>query len=633
MQNYKPLYHYKRIKTLPVQIGNIILGSDYPIRLQSMTNTSTDAIEATVKQCIKIFDAGADFVRITVPSIKDIENFKLIKIKLHEAGYKKPLIADVHFNYKIAYEVAKIAEKVRINPGNFIPSNTQTENLENKIEEKFVPLLEICKQYGTALRIGVNHGSLPSYILEKYGDTPQGMVETAMQFLRICKKYNFHNVVCSMKASNPLIMVYSNRLLISKMLENNIVYPIHVGVTEAGYGDEGRIKSAIGIGCLLIDGIGDTIRVSLTEEPDKEIPVGKIILNYLEEKKNLKTPEINPSLPINPYEYYKINTLSISNFGGKNLFRVILNVDNNYNNHNISNIRNLLEKISTNSLNENLSVDAIFLNNVLDYSILQNISTIKIPIFIHYQKIKNIQLYHDNIIPVLSPTDFLSHNVDNVNSLMLSLKDLNDELLKKLKNSPNTILIIENDNETDIYGQRALIYHFINNKIFNPIILKRNYENISSLEELQIKASIDYSIFLIDGLCDGLLITCHPDILFEEILSTSYNILQATRRRITKTEFISCPSCGRTHFNIIEIVKTIKEKLGHLKGIKIAVMGCNVNGPGEMADADYGYVGSGPGKVNLYKGKEIVKRNIPESEALDELINLIKSYGDWIEKY
>lgn len=604
------------------------MGNEYPVRLQSMTNTLTNDIENTVNQCKKIFDAGADFVRITVPSMKDVENFKKIKEKLNKLGYTKPLIADVHFNYKIAYEVAKIAEKIRINPGNFIPANVSPDNVEKQIEEKFAPLIEICKQYNTAIRIGVNHGSLPPYILEKYGDTPQGMVETAMQFIKICHKYNFHQLVVSMKASNPLIMVYSNRLLINRMMEEGIIFPIHVGVTEAGDGEEGRIKSAIGIGCLLLDGIGDTIRVSLTEEPEKEIPVAKTIINYIEEKKSLKVPIIKPDIPHNPFEYNKINSASISYFGGINPFKVLIGIDVNQNT--IKHLNQIFEE----NINEYQLIDGIFIKNINNFLLINELIKYKKPLFINYQLISNTTIdFNDTIIPVLKPNEL---EIDNLNSfstkcITLSLKNINNDILNKIKNSSDIILLIENDNETDIYGQRALIYYLINNNILNPLILKRDYKNISSLEELQIKASIDFSIFLVDGYCDGMIIDTNQNFLPEEILKISYDILQASRRRITKTEYISCPTCGRTHFNIIEVLKTIKSKTGHLKGIKIAVMGCNVNGPGEMADADYGYVGAGPGKVNLYKGKQLVKKNIPESEALDELIKLIKISGDWVD--
>lgn len=628
MLSYTPLFKYERLKTLPVLIGKIILGNGNPIRLQSMTNTLTNDIENTVNQCKKIFDAGADFVRITVPSMKDVENFKKIKEELHKSGYTKPLIADVHFNYKIAYEVAKVAEKIRINPGNFIPANGNPDNVEKQIEEKFTPLIEICKQYNTAIRIGVNHGSLPQYILEKYGDTPQGMVETAMQFIKICQKNNFHQVVVSMKASNPLIMVYSNRLLINRMIEEGIMYPIHIGVTEAGEGEEGRIKSSIGIGCLLLDGIGDTIRVSLTEDPKKEIPVAKTIINYIEEKKSLKIPYLKPKIPHNPFEYNKIKSISISNFGGKNLFKVLISVDVN------QNTLKLLNQIFEKNIYKGQLIDGIFIKNVDDFLLINELIKNKKPLFINYQILNNTNINsNDNIIPVLKPNelDFNNLNSFRTKCLVLSLNDVNDDILNKIKNSPDIIILIENDNETDIYGQRALIYHLVNNNILNPLILKRNYNNISSLEELQIKASIDFSIFLVDGYCDGMIIDTNQNFLPEEILNLSYDILQASRRRITKTEFISCPTCGRTHFNIIEVLKTIKSKTGHLIGTKIAVMGCNVNGPGEMADADYGYVGAGPGKVNLYKGKQLVKKNIPESEAIDELIKLIKISGDWID--
>jgi len=622
MDLYTPLFNYKRIKTPIVNIGNISMGDNYPIRIQSMTNTNTSDIEATVLQCKKIFDAGADFVRITVPSIKDIENFKKIKEKLSEAGYTKPLIADIHFNYKIAYEVAKIAEKIRINPGNFLPPIIdKNKSIEIQIEEKFVPLIKICKEYNTAIRIGVNHGSLPSHILEKLGDTPEGMVETVMQFLRICKNYNFYNVVVSMKSSNPLIMVLSNRLLINKMYEEDVVFPIHIGVTEAGEGEEGRIKSAIGTGCLLLDGIGDTIRISLTESPEKEIPVAKMIINYVEEKKSLQMSPIIPTIPHNPFGYKKINTYPIKDFGGKNPFRVLLNIKN------VTHYK---------SFNSDFTPDAFFIENLENIEILKEFSNYKKPFFIYQSLLRenSLPLNNDYIIPLFSVAEFLQNNIDpsSINSLLLSVRDVNNTLIKKLKKHSNTIIIVDNDDTTDIYGQRALIYHLINNKIYNPIILKRKYNNINSLEELKIKASIDYSIFLIDGFLDGMLIDVNDNISSHDILDTSFGILQASKRRITKAEFISCPTCGRTHFNIIEVIKSIKEKTGHLKGIKIAVMGCSVNGPGEMADADYGYVGAGPGKVNLYKGKKIVKKNVPENEALNELINLIKLNGDWIDR-
>ena len=545
---------FMRFETREVLIGNIPLGGSNQVRVQSMTNTDTNDTDATVEQAIRLVKAGCEYVRITAQGEREAENLKVIKQKLHDLGYKVPIIADVHFNPHIAEIAAGYVEKVRINPGNFTDkkrsSVSPVMNYNNEIErirKRLSPLIYICKQYGTAIRIGSNHGSLSDRILDRYGDTPEGMAEAALEFIRICRENDFHKLVISMKSSNVKVMVQSTRLLVSRMMAEGMNYPVHLGVTEAGDGEDGRIKSSAGIGALLEDGIGDTLRVSLTEDPEAEIPVARTLANYYSGRKGNKSKP--QSLPWDPFSFQRRATNPVSDIGG-NFPPVII-----------------LSK-------------------------------------------KDLQKYTEVHFVALTSVD----KIKRINAI-----DLNNK---------NTVFIISSA-RAGVRKERNLIAALMNRGINLPVIIKRKYN--CSAEELIIRASADYGSLLVDGLIDGMWIQA-PGISSSDSLSElSLGILQATGAKISKAEFISCPSCGRTTYNIQESLKNIKARTSHLKGLKIGVMGCIVNGPGEMSDAHYGYVGSGKGKITLYKGKQVVKKNIDEAFAVQALIELIKENNDWQE--
>lgn len=543
---------YKRRKSSVVYIGNTPMGGDYPIRIQSMTNTSTLDTETSIRQCIRIIEAGGEYVRLTAQGVREAENLRAIKDGLRALGYQTPLVADIHFNPQAAEAAAKIVEKVRINPGNFVDpvkkfktiaySGEEYRKELDKIRQRFVPFLNICREHRTAIRIGVNHGSLSDRIMSRYGDTPEGMVESCMEFLRICVDENFTNVVISIKASSTLVMVKTVRLLVLRMEQEGMNFPLHLGVTEAGDGEDGRIKSAVGIGTLLLEGIGDTIRVSLSEDPEAEIPVAKALLDYIREK------NCHPAL----------NECSQA----RNDIPIV---------------------ISDRSQTTDDSTDA---DLVPDYFYTGNLS------------------------------------VGNVSFFPLSLREITDETIEKLKNNPKTIILLHAENN-DVNEQKECIFILCNTRVTNKVVIWNTY-NENDLETFQIKSATDCGSFFLDRLADGLMLSNHNSIITpQSIDSCSFGILQATGRRISKTEYIACPGCGRTLFDLQNTLKKIKEATTHLKGLKIGVMGCIVNGPGEMADADYGYVGAGAGRVSLYKGKECVKKNIPEAEAVDELLRLI----------
>lgn len=560
-------YNYQRFKTRIVKIGNTALGGENPIRIQSMTNTDTMNTDATVAQSIRMIEAGCEYVRITAPGVKEAENLANIKNELVKRGYQTPLIADIHFNPKAAEIAASIVEKVRINPGNYIDRNTGKFEFTDKeyqeelqrISERIFPLIEICKKNQTAIRIGTNHGSLSNRILNRYGDTPEGMAESAMEFIRILNGFYFHNLVLSMKSSNVKVMIASTRLLVAKMKTEGFNYPIHLGVTEAGDAEDGRIKSAAGIGALLHDGIGDTIRVSLTEDPEFELPVARKIVDFYTKTISENISE-TLAFPANPYQYYKRKSLLINEIGSNQAVKIV--GDNN--------------------------ADFSYINNQL----VNNKTTLSI----EYLIVDNLEFFENDTLH----------------------KNLSDKIL---------VFDLKKQNS---FQERKLFSLLNKYQIESPVIIKKTY-NISDLEQFQMKAAADFNTLLVDGFCDGIWIE-NPNFDLGLITKTSFNILQACGVRISKTEFISCPSCGRTQFRIMDALKLIKERTSHLKGLKIAVMGCIVNGPGEMADAHYGYVGAGNGRITLYKGKEVVEKNIAESEALDKLIELIKINGDWINK-
>jgi len=625
---------FKRFSTRKVKIGNSSIGGNAPIRIQSMTNTDTLDTKASVAQTIRIFDAGADFVRLTVQTAKHAENLAQIKKSLIENGYSQPLIADVHFNPKVAEVSARIIEKVRINPGNFVDvnkirqksySNKEYEAELDKIRTKFRYLIDICKESGTALRIGANHGSLSSRIVDKYGDTPEGMVASVMEFLRIARDENFHEIVISLKSSNTRVMVFAYRLLMKQMIAENMNYPLHLGVTEAGDGEDGRIKSAVGIGTLLADGLGDTIRVSLTEDPELEIPVAKKIADYVLQGINHEVIKNPVSCQKNPFEYAKRKTLSVKNIGGENTAVVIGDLSD-YEIINDEHITKLLFKIDNKNnqwYKNDLSPDYIYIGNA---TVQFSSSGLKI--------IRNYceQNTQSEYVLFKSPEEYLNakNKADEINFIQVC-NDIDTSLLKALSSKQNIVFVLYSNNKNSVADKRNFIHRLIKADIKTPVISFNTYDD-KITEDFQIKASLDNGLLLIDGLLDGIMLHNTNKNLISESVKTAFGILQASRTRITKTEYISCPSCGRTLFDIQDVTQEIKRKTEHLKGVKIGIMGCIVNGPGEMADADYGYVGTSPGKVSLYRGQTVVKKNIQGKEAVNELILLIKNDGKWIEK-
>ena len=632
------LFRYERRKTNDVQIGDIPLGSNFPIRLQSMTTTDTMDTLGTVNQSIKMIDAGSDYVRITAPSIKEAKNLRNIKKELIKKGYNTPLIADIHFTPNAAEIAARIVEKVRINPGNYADtkkfnfisySDQEYENEIERISKRFKPLIHICKEYGTAMRIGTNHGSLSDRIMSRYGDTPLGMVESALEFLRICKNENFHNIVLSMKSSNPIVMVEAYRLLVYRMSLENMHYPLHLGVTEAGEGEDGRIKSSVGIGTLLEDGIGDTIRVSLTEEPEFEIPVAKSLVNrYLNRSEHKKIKKISTN-PINPFEYKPRVTNKSLNIGSENVPRVILDLSC----ENEKELFNSIHQIGYQYVVKNdkweiseMGADYVYLgNNKINFKIPGTLGVIQ-----------NINIWDKNnkfSFPLITKKDIEEDDLqlsENLNFLEIYAHESINEILDFIKNQPKLVLILKTSNSHGLAEQRSFIMNIMNNNLKIPIIISRSYSNLS-VSDFQIYASTDLGGLLVDGMGNGIFISAVNCGQLKNINESSFGILQATRTRITKTEFISCPSCGRTLFDLQEVTARIRLKTQHLKGLKIGIMGCIVNGPGEMADADYGYVGTGIGKISLYKKQEVVNRDVPMDEADQALINLIKENGDWID--
>ena len=635
------LSSYSRWKTREVKIGDIPVGANNPIRIQSMTTTDTMDTKKTVEQSIRMIDAGCEYVRVTAPGIKEAKNLANIKKELQKRGYNTPLIADIHFTPNAAQVAAKIIEKVRINPGNYADrkkfnyieyTDNQYNNEIERIRRRFLPLVEICKEYGTAMRIGTNHGSLSDRILSRYGDTPMGMVESAMEFLRICGDENYHNIVLSMKASNPIIMIEAYRLLVKCMKRENMNYPLHLGVTEAGEGMDGRIKSALGIGTLLEDGLGDTIRVSLTEEPEFEIPVAKNILKRYKKRIQNNTIDNIKKYPINPFEYSKRETRSVVNIGGGNVPRVV----NDFSGlHSIS--HSTLSDVGYTYFEESdkwgisdFACDYIYVENKeIDFKIPGTLGVIQK--FSIWKNSKKHQHY-----PLLTVEEYLNNkNVHaELNFISTSLSNLTDEVIRKTQKDDTAVLFIESHNDSGFAEQRCIFVKLINAKNQTPVVISRTYDKLS-LSELQLYSASDIGGLFIDGLGDGIYLSNNETKLdssgIKDFNSTALGILQATRTRITKTEYISCPSCGRTLFDLQEVTARIRNKTQHLKGLKIGIMGCIVNGPGEMADADYGYVGTGVGKISLYKQQNIIKRDVPMEDADQALIDLIKMNGDWIE--
>ena len=640
------LTSYSRRKTVEVDIGGVKCGGDNPIRVQSMTTVDTMDTAGSVEQIIRMVDAGCEYVRLTAPSIKEAQNLESIKKELRARGYNVPLIADIHFTPNAAELAAKIVEKVRINPGNYadkkrfeqIEYTDETYQAElERIREKFSPLVNICKEYGTAMRIGTNHGSLSDRIMSRYGDTPLGMVESALEFIRICEDMGYYDIVISMKASNPQVMVQAYRLLVRKLDDEGLKpYPLHLGVTEAGEGEDGRIKSAIGIGTLLEDGLGDTVRVSLTEEPEAEAPVAAMLVDRYNDRAGHQPIAPVEKIPVNPYVYTRYSTREAGNIGGQNVPRVIADYSG-------------LEAITPKDLRKighfylpepdkwsmnDLGADYIYTGeNTIDFMLPNGLKQI-MP-----YKLWKEHAGRKNIFPLLTVSEWQSADITHqtLNFIQVDAAQMDTGILDKAREDKSVVFMLSTDNAHAYAAMRRFFFELMNQQLDVPVVIQRSYKELNK-DELRLFAATDMGGLLIDGMGDGVWLEPLAAGDREELLSnlkvantTCFGILQAARTRITKTEYISCPSCGRTLFDLQETTAMIRKRTDHLKGIKIGIMGCIVNGPGEMADADYGYVGSGKGKITLYKGKDVMKRGISSEKALDELIEIIKEDGNWIE--
>ena len=677
MQLYcESLIEYKRLKTREVKVGELLLGNFHPIRVQTMTTTNTMDTMATVEQSIRCIEAGSELIRITAPSKNEAENLLNIKNELKKRGYSTPIVADIHFTPNAAEIAARIIEKVRVNPGNYVDKKkfeqieyTDAEYGEeiDRIRERFTPLVKICKEYGTAMRIGTNHGSLSDRIMSRYGDTPIGMVESAMEFLRIARGETYHNIVLSMKSSNPQVMVQAYRLLIKTMFDEfGEIYPLHLGVTEAGDGEDGRIKSAVGIGTLLEDGIGDTIRVSLTEDPEFEIPVCKdLVKRYASRESGAGSQEsisVIEKSPYNPFEYKRRETFAVDNIGGKHVPVVIADLSK-------------IDKITTTHLQSigytyddatdkwaisDAAADYIFTGNqLLDFALPGTLKTIVYPAA--WDEAANSPLATkwrgeggEVYFPIFGDSGYAEakNKSNQLNFVMLDCfsddNSINDYThLDKLANDPTVVICLSSTNTNAMQSVRRMFAELMNRDIKNPVVLITD-SNWQTPDEHLIHFATETGALFLEGLGDGICLGYSNKSKLENIKATgktylevkdiyqftnntAFSILQATRTRISKTEYISCPSCGRTLFDLQETTAKIRAVTNHLKGVKIAIMGCIVNGPGEMADADFGYVGSGPGKITLYKGKEVMKRNVNSDVAVEELINLIKESDAWVE--
>lgn len=648
---YAPsLISYQRRVTIPVQIGSLMMGSDFPIRIQSMTTVDTMDTQGSIEQSIRMIDAGCELVRITAPSVKEAQNLENIRKGLRERGYTTPLVADIHFTPNAAELAARIVEKVRINPGNYADkkrfdiidyTDASYEAELDRIRAKFLPLVNICKEYGTAMRIGTNHGSLSDRILSRYGDTPLGMVESALEFLRICEDENYYNIVISMKASNTQVMVEAYRLLCKRLEDEKFKsYPLHLGVTEAGDGEDGRIKSAVGIGTLLEDGLGDTVRVSLTEDPEFEVPVAQQLVRRYQERASLASPiekfesklGSNFDSPINPFVHQKRSTHEIQNIGGNQLPRVIADFSN------LKNIQmNDLKSIGHFYLPEpdkwamnDLGADYLYTGNqTIDFMLPNGLRQIQNAELWQLQRDeKSYPLYtYDSWLMESKPhnqLNFIRVNADCISS--------DKDILNKIAESKNIVLVLYSQNQHGMADIRRAFFELIQLNLTIPVILHLSCDDVNE-DQLQLFAPTDAGALFIDGFGDGLMLSVPAKLknAYSLANSTAFGTLQASRLRISKTEYISCPSCGRTLFDLQETTAKIRKVTDHLKGIKIGIMGCIVNGPGEMADADYGYVGIGKDKIALYRGQEVIKKSVQAEFAVDELIQLIKDDGNWRE--
>ena len=609
------LFNYRRRSSSPVQVGDLQLGGDAPIRIQSMTTTNTNDTEACVEQAEKIIKAGGELVRLTTQGRREAENLKNINAQLRADGFNTPLVADVHFNANVADVAALYAEKVRVNPGNYVDPARVFKKIEytdaeyadelKKLEDRFVPFLNICKEHHTAVRIGVNHGSLSDRIMSRYGDTPEGIVESCMEFLRICKKEQFDNVVISIKASNTVIMVRTVRLLVDEMDRNDMHYPLHLGVTEAGEGEDGRIKSAVGIGALLADGIGDTVRVSLSEEPEAEIPVARHLVDYITKREGHLMVPATASPDFNWLRPERRKTRAAGGIGGSNVPVVIASLPNG-------------QTPDAVEFGADTTPDYIYCGSSLPANRKEGQKYIVD--FNAYTGAKDTY----PIFPY-NATPFISSVKADVKFLVLQLGAPSEEYLACLKAHPEVVVIAVSNQQNKLGEQRALTHELWINGLFNPVVFAQMYRHSAQEKaDFQLEAAADMGALMIDGLCDGIWLMNDGDINVRDVADTSFAILQAARLRTSKTEYISCPGCGRTLYDLRSTIAKIKAATAHMKGLKIGIMGCIVNGPGEMADADYGYVGAGPGKISLYKQKMCVEKAIPESKAVEHLLRFIE---------
>jgi (E)-4-hydroxy-3-methylbut-2-enyl-diphosphate synthase len=630
-----------------VRVGEVMIGGDNPIVVQSMTTVDTMDTKGSVEQSIRMIESGCQLIRITAPSIKEAENLARIKAELRKLGYQTPLVADIHFTPNAAEIAARLVEKVRINPGNYADKKkfeiieytdqSYQEELE-RIRDRFLPLVRICKQHGTAMRIGTNHGSLSDRIMSRYGDTPLGMVESALEFLRICEDENYNDIVISMKSSNTQVMVQAYRLLVQKLEEGGFKpYPLHLGVTEAGDGEDGRIKSAVGIGALLEDGLGDTVRVSLTEDPEFESPVAQTLVDRYSIRSQHQPIASISHYPIHPFEHFKRTTFEVFNFGGSNVPRVITDISvlNGVSPKEMKNIGHFyLPELDKWKMNDQGSDYVFSGNNPIPFMLPNGMKEIQnFPVWNDQKdQVNKYPAYH------LEEWKRAGEFHKELNFLLLQDTQL-IEAIPYFEKRIDCVIILYSTNSHLMPALRRSFVTLLENQIKVPIVLKVTYP-LQSQDKTMLYAGTDVGALLVDGLGDGIMLGLDAyaneerAAVLEQIKlhnSVSFGVLQAARTRMSKTEYISCPSCGRTLFDLQETTAMIRKRTDHLKGVKIGIMGCIVNGPGEMADADYGYVGSGKGKITLYKGKEVMKKSVPSEKAVDELIDIIRKDGMWIE--
>lgn len=596
------LFQYKRRDTNSVMVGGLEMGSHRPVRIQSMATTNTNDTEACVDQALRIIEAGGELVRFTTQGTREAENLKNINAGIRAKGKDTPLVADVHFNANVADVAALYAEGVRINPGNYVDPARKFEKLEytdeeyaqeiKKIEARLVPFLNICKEHHTAIRIGVNHGSLSDRIRNRYGDTPQGIVESCLEFLRICKANDFGDVVISIKSSNTVVMVQSVRLLVEAMDKEDMHYPLHLGVTEAGEGEDGRIKSAVGIGALLADGIGDTIRVSLSEEPEAEIPVARHLVDYISKREGHIMVPASEAKDFSWSHPQRRTTRAVEGIGGSNLPIVITS-------------------------GEGEKADFVYVGSKMPKSKKQGQRYI-VDFGAYDGSADTYPIFPANALAMVGAVKA------DLKFVVLQYPHPADEYIACLRQHPEVVVICMSNHANKLASQRALVHEMMNYGVFNPVVFAQMYA-LDCKEHFQLDAAADMGALMMDGLTDGIWLMNNGNIAAADIEDTAFGILQAARLRSTKTEYISCPGCGRTLYNLQQTIANIKAATKHLKGLKIGIMGCIVNGPGEMADADYGYVGAGPGKVSLYKKQVCVEKNIPEAEAVEHLLALIEN--------